>query len=597
MDLVPFHCASRRTSTLPKGALGRAMMAGLFSLLAIAPGEAATPPRQTKSIPRPFEVSASPAGNYLAALSAGAQRDTAAAATYFREVLRSDPRNPELIERAFVASLANGNMNDAFSLAERLVARDKNNGLAHLVLGVKAFKAKQFSNARGALSKSGTNRQRDITAILLNAWSYVGSNDYKRAIETVEQLRDPRFAGFRDYHAALIADLSKNTAEAGRRMKAAWEAEKNTLRVVDAYGRFLSRQGQFEEAKKVFRAYDDVVPRHPIVTAALATLDQNKPLPATVRNSQQGAAEVLYGLGAAGTRQGDELASVIYLRLSQHLDAENALAIITLAGLYEQIKQNEIAIDIYESMPENSPLRSNADIQIGLLLEALGRAEEAEKHLAAITVANPKDIEAFNALGNLQRTRKEFGKAAETYTKVIELSPPNERSLWPIYYFRAISYERQKIWPKAEADFLKALELFPNQPLVLNYLGYSWVDQGVRLEEAFRMLQKAVELRPTDGYIVDSLGWAHYKLGRYDEALRELERAVELKPGDPTINDHLGDVYWKVGRKLEAGFQWNHARDLNPEPEDLPRILEKIKNGMPDDVKPAAAAEQPKNGG
>ncbi len=582
---------------MPKGALRRALMAGIFGLMAVAPAQAATPQRQTKSVPRPFAVSASPAGNYLAALSAGAQRDTAAAATYFREVLRSDPRNPELIERAFVASLANGNMNDSFGLADRLVARDKNNGLAHLVLGVKAFKAKQFSNARGALAKSGTNRQRDITAILINAWSYVGSNDYKRALETVEQLRDPRFAGFRDYHAALIADLSKNSAEAGRRMKAAYEAEKQTLRVVDAYGRFLSRQGQYEEAKKVFRAYDEMVPRHPMVTAALATLEQNKPLPATVRNSQQGAAEVLYGLGAAGTRQGDELASVIYLRLSQYLDAENPLAIITLAGLYEQLKQNEIAIDIYESMPDSSPLRSNADIQIGLLLEALGRPEEAEKHLAAITVASPKDIEAFNALGNLQRTRKEFAKAAEAYTKVIELSPPNERSLWPIYYFRAISFERQKQWPKAEADFLKALELFPNQPLVLNYLGYSWVDQGIRLEEAFRMLQKAVELRPTDGYIVDSLGWAHYKLGRYDEALRELERAVELKPGDPTINDHLGDVYWKVGRRLEAGFQWNHARDLNPEPEDLPRILEKIKNGMPDDVKPAAAAEQPKNGG
>ena len=598
MDLVPFDFTSQSASTRPAARRFRAaLLAGLFGLVAVGPSQAATPQRQTKSVPRPFQVSSSPAGNYLSALSAGFQRDTAAASTFFREVLRHDPRNAEIIERAFVATLANGNVPEAFGLAERLVARDKANGLGHLVLGVRAIKARQFSTARGELAKSGSNRQRDITAILLGAWTYVGSNDYKRALDTLDQLKDPRFAGFRDYHAALIADISKNVPEATKRMKAAYESEKNTLRVVDAYARFLSRQGQIEEAKKVYQAFEELVPRHPLVASALATLDTAKPLPATVKNSQQGAAEVLYGLGSAGNRQGDELAAVIYLRLSQHLEADNPLAIVTLASLYENLKQYEAAIDIYETMPEQSPLRSNADIQIGLLLETLGRGDEAVKHLVAMTADHPKDTEALNALANLQRSRKDFTAAVTTYTKVLELSPANERSLWPVYYFRAISYERQKMWPKAEADFQKALELFPNQPLVLNYLGYSWVDQGLHLEEAFRMLQKAVELRPTDGYIVDSLGWGHYKLGRYEEALRELERAVELKPGDPTINDHLGDVYWKTGRKLEAVFQWNHARDLNPEPDELPRILEKIKNGMGDDVKPASVTEQPKNGG
>ena len=143
-------------------------------------------------------------------------------------------------------------------------------------------------------------------------------------------------------------------------------------------------------------------------------------------------------------------------------------------------------------------------------------------------------------------------------------------------------YERAKEWPKAEDDFKKALELFPDQPLVLNYLGYSWVDQGVKLDEAFKMLRRAVELRPNDGYIVDSLGWAHYKLGQYNEAAQTLERAVDLKPADPVLNDHLGDAYWHVNRKVEAQFQWNHARDMNPEPEDLPGILKKIQGGLPD---------------
>jgi Flp pilus assembly protein TadD len=228
----------------------------------------------------------------------------------------------------------------------------------------------------------------------------------------------------------------------------------------------------------------------------------------------------------------------------------------------------------------------------------MGRSDEALKHLQAIVAEDPRDIEALTALANLQRARKEFTESAKTYTRVLELLGTPARGDWTLFYFRGIVYERSKQWPLAEADFKKALELYPEQPLVLNYLGYSWVDQNMNLEEGLRLLRRAVQLRPDDGYIIDSLGWAHYRMGRFEEALRELERAIELKPGDPVINDHLGDVYWRVGRKLEAYFQWNHARDLKPEPEDLERILKKIEKGLEDEPKPTAAeAEARKNGG
>jgi Flp pilus assembly protein TadD len=170
-----------------------------------------------------------------------------------------------------------------------------------------------------------------------------------------------------------------------------------------------------------------------------------------------------------------------------------------------------------------------------------------------------------------------------------------EKNQWLLYYYRGIANERGKNWPGAEHDLKKALELNPDQPLVLNYLGYSWVDQGVNLDEAFRMLRRAVDLKGRDGYIVDSLGWAYYRLGRYDEAVNELEKAIDLKPSDPVINDHLGDAYWRVGRRLEAQFQWNHARDLGADPEDMPRILDKIKNGLSD--KPAVAGDKATNKG
>jgi tetratricopeptide (TPR) repeat protein len=550
--------------------------------------------RDNLAIATPFEVGDSPAGNYLAALIAGAERDTLAAATFFRETLRYDPRNPELIERAFVASLANGNMPDAFSLADRLLQRDANNGLAHLALGIRALKQHQYAGARNSLSKGGAGRQRDITATLLTAWSYAGGGDYKRAIAQVDKLKDEGFGTFRDFHAALIADLAGNVAEATKRFQAAYNGEKSTLRLVDAYARFQDRHGHHDEAIRAYEAFDQILPRHPIVTAALADLRAGKPLEPLIRTADQGAAEVLYGLGAVGGRQGDELAAIVYLRLSLYLSTKNGLATITLADIFERLKQYEQASEVYDSVAEDSPLRVNADIQTALLLETLGKTEEAQKRLQDIVNDKPKNEEALTALGNLQRSRKQFAEAAATYTKALELSTKPEKSLWSLYYYRGIAYERQKAWPKAEADFKKALELFPDQPLVLNYLGYSWVDQGINLDEAFKMLRRAVELRPTDGYVVDSLGWGHYKLGQYDQAVKELERAIELKSSDPVINDHLGDAYWRIGRKLEAHFQWNHARDLKPEPEDLDRILKKIDNGLPDDEKPAAAEAEPK---
>src|SRR5213078_2154909 len=163
--------------------------------------------------------------------------------------------------------------------------------------------------------------------------------------------------------------------------------------------------------------------------------------------------------------------------------------------------------------------------------------------------------------------------------------------------FRGICNERSKQWASAEGDFKRALELSPEQAHVLNYLGYSWIDQGVNLDEGMRMIRRAVEQRPDDGYIVDSLGWAYYRIHNYDEAVKQLERAVELKPEDPTINDHLGDAYWRVGRVLEARFQWSHARDLKPESEDLAKIESKLKSGLVEDTSSAADAAKPRQGG
>ena len=273
------------------------------------------------------------------------------------------------------------------------------------------------------------------------------------------------------------------------------------------------------------------------------------------------------------------------------------MALLSLADLYESLKKPDLAIKVYDRIPPSSPLRRNAEIQVAADLDTLDRTDEAKKRLEPLIAEHPKDTEAIIALGNILRGRKEFAECADIYSKAIANLAQPEKSNWVMFYFRGICYERSKQWPKAEADLKKALELFPDQPLVLNYLGYSWVDQGINLDEGMNMIRRAVEQRPDDGYIVDSLGWAYFRIGNYDEAVKNLERAVELKPDDPTINDHLGDAYWRVGRTLEAHFQWSHAKDLNPEPEDLPKIEEKLKDGLPDDTSSAADAAKTKKAG
>ena len=582
--------ASRKVEYVPFEPAQLKKRAALFvSSLTLGLGlvASAAQAREAVDISSPFEVSESPAGNYLAARVAEFEHDTLAASTFFRESLRSDPQNVDLVQRAFVAALANGDMVESFVLAQKVLAHDPHNTSARLALGVRDLKLKSYAAARKELSAGVANKQRDLTAVLLTAWSQIGSGDVKKALALVDSLNEPSFGVFRDFHAGLMLQVAGRPEEAGKRLAAAYANDKATLRLVDAYARNLSQQGKADEAKAVYEAFDKIQPRHPMVQAAQADLAAGKKLEPMVKDTSGGAAEVLYGLGAyglgaPGARQGDEIAAAIFLRLALALEPEHVLALDTLGEAYGRLKQYQSAIEVYDQTPDSSPMRVNADIHVALLLDALGKSDEATTRLKGIVAEHPNSAEALSALADLQRSRKNFVESADAYTRVLGLTGAGEKTQWAIYYFRGVDYERSKQWDKAEADFKKALELYPEQPLVLNYLGYSWVDQGLHLDEAFKMLRRAVELQPEDGYIADSLAWAHYKLGHYDEAVKLLERAIELKPGDPVINDHLGDAYWQVGRKLDAQFQWNHARDLNPDPEELPKILSKIEKGLPE---------------
>src|SRR5471030_3255778 len=323
----------------------------------------------------------------------------------------------------------------------------------------------------------------------------------------------------------MIYDLAGNKKEAGKRFEHAYKLDATALRVVEAYGSWMSRNRTAKEALAVFEAFDKVLPRHPLVIESMDKVKAGEKLPMLASSVQAGAAEALYGLGASLGRRGGEDLGLVYLQLSLYLAPSHPLALLSLADLYESLKKPALAIKAYERISASSPLYRNAAIQMASNLDSLERAGEAEKQLDGLIKEHPDDLEAIMALGNVQRGHKKFAECADVYSKGVATIAQPEKANWVIFYFRGICYERSKQWPKAENDLKKALELFPDQPHVLNYLGYSWVDQGIHLDDGMRMIRRAVEQRADDGYIVDSLGWAYFRISNFEDAVKTLEQA------------------------------------------------------------------------
>lgn len=516
------------------------------------------------------------AGNYLAARLAQKTRDVRAEALFMRESLRRSPGDADLLRGAFNASLASGDIDESVTLANSILIVDPANVLARFVVGVRSMRAGRCDEARRDFTRSASGPL-ELPSLVLSAWCWLSEGGADQALELLDRVQDARVANFRDYHAALIAEGRGYTYEARKRLRALYQLDPKVLRTVEAWGRFLARTGQYDQARQVFQTFDAQFPRNPIITAALRDLESGRLLPALAPDPLAGAAEALYGLGAAGAQQADPTNSLIFMRLAVYLSPDHGLAWTALGEINARLRQPERAIEAYSAIPPGSPLRSIADSQTALLLQSLGKPDEAVALIGSAISARPDDQRAVETLADLLRTQKKWTEAAAAYARTIELAGQPKPSDWRWFYFRGISLERAKQWSLAEIEFRRALQLNPEQPQVLNYMAYTWADMGVNLEEALDMLEKASKLAPRDGHITDSLGWAYYQLGRYEDAVRVLERAIGMVPAETVVNEHLGDVYWKVGRKREAVFKWRHALALNPEPEEIERINKKLK--------------------
>ena len=395
----------------------------------------------------------------------------AAAATYYLDVLKLDPRNPDLLSRAFLSVLTDGDIDEASKLGERLLAADHSDRIARLVIGVRELKLKHYGAARQNFSQSVRGPVTDLTATLLSAWAQAGAGETRAAIDTMDKLSGPDWYGiFKDLHAGLILDLANNKKDAGKRYANAYKADPTALRTVEAYGRFLSRTANKDDALKVYQDFAKALPDHPIINEEMKEISAGDKLPSFVDSPQSGAAEALYGLGASIGRRGGEDLALIYLQLALYLQPAHPMALLSLGDLYEELKKPDLAIKAYERVPASSALARNAEIQMAVDLDALDRTDEAKKRLEHVIAEHPKDTEAIIELGNIQRGRKDFADCGDTYSKAIDTMPKPEKSNWVMFYFRGICFERSHQWPAAEADMKKALELYPDQPLVLRII-------------------------------------------------------------------------------------------------------------------------------
>lgn len=524
------------------------------------------------------------AGSYLAGRFARSQHDTGNAAQFYRAARFRDPESIVLIEQGFLMEASEGHWAATEELAKTLVAQQSNHRMARLFLALAAFKAGKFEDAERHFEKADSGPIGELTSTIARAWTALAKGEKSRALQLLKLPRQAEWAQYYlRYHRALIADLAGRKEQARQSFNQVFRQDSKTLRTALAYAQHLAHAGKPKSAKSILRSYLARSPGegHPLVHDLMARIEAGAKISPIIETPSQGLAEVFYGLGEALTGEGGVSIGLLYLQMALYLEPGQPFALAALASAHETTKRYDAAIDVYKRIPRDTPLQSAIDIRKAFNLNSLGKTEEARELLETVAGADPTDIKPLDALGNIMRSHKRYEEAIGYYSRAIDLIDQPGREHWTFFYARGTCHERLKQWDKAEVDLKKALELFPDQPLALNYLGYSWIDQNRNLDEGLKLIEKAVALKPDDGYIVDSLGWAHYKLGNYAEAVSHLERAVELRPEDPILNDHLGDALWRVGREREARFQWDLALTLNPEPEELVKIKEKLASGLP----------------
>jgi len=532
------------------------------------------------ALPASFALADGLPGAYLAARHASYYNDYSAGAEYYTKALVRDPSNAGLMENALVSFVGLGDMKRAVPVARKMASDGAVSQISRIVLLVDLAKKQDYDGVI-AMNGDGDTIGPLVDGLAL-AWAEIGRENMSAALEHFDAvIKTKGTREFGSFHKAL-ALASVGDYEAAEKIFA---GDQNgplqvTLSGVLAHVEILSQLGRNADALEVMAAVfgNEMDPR---IAQIRSKLEADEKLPfTTAQTPSEGLAEVFYSVANALKGETEDGYTLIYTRMAEHLNPNHIDAILMSAGLLEKLEQYDLATQAYNRVARDNPSFHAAELGRAAALQEAGKQEAAIEVLEQLAKSHGDLPQVHASLGNALRRLERYGEAAEAYSRALDLTGTPIADDWFLFYARGISYERTDNWEKADADFRMALKLNPNQPQVLNYLGYSLLEKNIRLDEALGMIERAVSAVPNDGYITDSLGWALYRLRRFEEAVKYMERAAELTPVDPIVTDHLGDTLWAVGRKLEAEFQWRRALSFGPEEADAPRIRRKLEVGL-----------------
>jgi len=519
----------------------------------------------------------------LAARHARATADTATATDYYAKALNLDPANSSLLQRSYSAAATAGKMDAAIAAAKRYYETEKEPlPLAGLLLATGHFQKKEYDQAWSYIDRIKADSYLGFALPMIRAWVQAARNTPDAALGELAPMQSAQ--GLGDLFHIMSALLNE---AAGRNEDAlihydvmAGRLERQPLSIIRLIAEGYNRLGKSAAVKDMLTKFSQTRGGSVLLLGIAEGLMD----PARARKKitpVEGLAETYFAMSQILT-QGNAQAlgdvAVAFGQMALYLNPELPMGRWILGStLTARMRQDE-AIGVLNAVRKTDPAYLTAQLQVVDNLESVGQRGDALARLQALSKEYPALADVQIAIANLLRRDNKFTEAVAAYDKAVQLAGSNGD--WSLYYGRGICLERTQQWSRAEADFKKALALNPDQPDVLNYLGYSWIDRGENLTEARRLIELAYSKSPDNGFIVDSLGWAMYLAGDYKGATTYLERAVELEPADATLNDHLGDAYWKVGRRNEARFQWNRALTLKPEDKQKAAILAKIEQGL-----------------
>lgn len=511
-------------------------------------------------------------GSFLAARYAGVARDIDRSASYYADALEAAPQSAMISERSFYTALMAGEFDLAEESARAALDESPDLQLARIYLRIAALEEDESPVLPEGGDDLGAFGQTIET--ILRDWDQARTRQGARtaAAETLEI--SGQAAPYALLHKAMLFEAAGMQERAIDGYIAAAQTRDLADLATVMQGALLERSGDRARAIALYRSRieADANP-DPEVEAALARVQERRRAPRYSAN--QYAARALYALSRPLMQSAPGDYTALFLRLVQRADPGFARNRYSLAQTVERLGMVEAGLDLYDGLA-GTPFETRAGVDAAWLVFVSGDTPQAITRARSLREAT-MDESARLLLADIYRLTDRCAEAIELY-EAVNAGAQDDR--WQPLFYEGICRQTLGDWPTAEAAFLDALEIAPNEPRVLNHLGYNWIVFGERVEEGLDMVREAASLAPENGSILDSVGWGLYKLGRYEEAIDWLERAAAASPANATINWHLGDAYARTGRDLQARFSWEHALAMDPGPRERALIEARLESGL-----------------